>query len=43
MGRLVSSEEIASAILYLADPAQGSTTGTILAVDGGMQGLRLRK
>ena len=43
MGRLVSSEEIASAILYLADSAQGSTTGTILAVDGGMQGLRLRK
>lgn len=43
LGRLVTPEEVASAILYLADPAQGSTTGTILAVDGGMFGLRLRK
>lgn len=43
IGRLVSAEEVASAILYLADSAQGSTTGTILAVDGGMHGLRLRK
>lgn len=43
LGRLVSAEEVASAILYLASPNQGSTTGTILAVDGGMQGLRLPK
>jgi 2-keto-3-deoxy-L-fuconate dehydrogenase len=43
LGRLVSAEEVASAILYLANPRQGSTTGTILAVDGGMQGLRLPK
>lgn len=43
LGRLVSAEEVASAILYLANPKQGSTTGTILAVDGGMQGLRLPK
>ena len=41
MGRLVSSEEVANAILYLASPAQSSTTGTVLAVDGGMDGLRL--
>ncbi len=41
MGRLVSPEEVASAIVYLANPAQGSTTGTVLAVDGGMNGLRL--
>ena len=41
MGRLVSGEEVASAIIYLANPAQGSTTGTVLAVDGGMHGLRL--
>jgi len=41
MGRLVSPEEVASAIIYLANPAQGSTTGTVLAVDGGMHGLRL--
>jgi len=43
LGRLVSANEVASAILYLASPRQASTTGTILAVDGGMQGLRLPK
>ena len=43
MGRLVSAQEVASAIAYLASPRQTSTTGTILAVDGGMQGLRLPK
>ena len=43
MGRLVSPEEVASAILYLAHPRQSSTTGTVLAVDGGMHGLRLPK
>lgn len=42
IGRLVSAEEVAAAIAYLASPAAGSTTGTVLAVDGGMQGLRLR-
>jgi 2-keto-3-deoxy-L-fuconate dehydrogenase len=41
-GRLVSAEEIAAAITFLASPASGSTTGTSLAVDGGMAGLRLR-
>ena len=43
LGRLVSADEVANAILYLANPRQGSTTGTILAVDGGMYGLRLPK
>jgi NAD(P)-dependent dehydrogenase (short-subunit alcohol dehydrogenase family) len=43
MGRLVSAEEVASAIGYLASPASGATTGTDLAVDGGMQGLRVRR
>ena len=43
MGRLVNANEVASAIAYLASPRQASTTGTILAVDGGMQGLRLPK
>ena len=43
MGRLVNAAEVASAIAYLASPRQASTTGTILAVDGGMQGLRLPK
>jgi 2-keto-3-deoxy-L-fuconate dehydrogenase len=42
MGRLVSAEEVAQAIAYLASPAAAATTGTILPVDGGMQGLRLR-
>jgi NAD(P)-dependent dehydrogenase (short-subunit alcohol dehydrogenase family) len=41
-GRLVTSEEVADAILYLASPASGSTTGTYLAVDGGMQRVRPR-
>ncbi len=41
MGRLVTAEEVAYAIAYLASPMSASTTGTILAVDGGMSGLRL--
>jgi NAD(P)-dependent dehydrogenase (short-subunit alcohol dehydrogenase family) len=41
MGRLVSADEVAHAIAYLASPSSGSTTGTALAVDGGMAGLRL--
>ncbi|KND30346.1 SDR family NAD(P)-dependent oxidoreductase [Streptomyces acidiscabies] len=41
-GRLVSAAEVAAAIAYLASPLAGATTGTSLAVDGGMQGLRLR-
>ncbi|MEE6259779.1 SDR family NAD(P)-dependent oxidoreductase [Plantactinospora sonchi] len=40
-GRLVSAEEVAAAVAYLASPAAGATTGTSLAVDGGMHGLRL--
>ena len=42
IGRLVSANEVAAAICCLASPLTGSTTGTILAVDGGMHGLRLR-
>lgn len=41
-GRLVSADEVADAVAYLASPASGSTTGIALAVDGGMQELRLR-
>ncbi|WP_330309167.1 MULTISPECIES: SDR family oxidoreductase [unclassified Streptomyces] len=41
-GRLVSAAEVAGAVAYLASPLSGATTGTALAVDGGMQGLRLR-
>ena len=41
-GRLVSADEVADAVAYLASPRSGSTTGISLAVDGGMQGLRVR-
>ncbi|MEV8512786.1 SDR family oxidoreductase [Dactylosporangium sp. NPDC051484] len=41
-GRLVSAEEVAHAIAYLASPLASATTGTVLSVDGGMHGLRLR-
>ncbi len=41
-GRLVTAEEVAVAIAYLASPLAGATTGIVLAVDGGMHGLRLR-
>jgi len=41
-GRLVRADEVAGAVAYLASPLSGSTTGTSIAVDGGMQALRLR-
>lgn len=41
-GRLVTPDEVAGSIRFLASPAQGATTGTILAVDGGVSGLRVR-
>ena len=41
-GRMVTPEEVAGAILYLADPRSASTTGTSLEVDGGMHNLRMR-
>jgi NAD(P)-dependent dehydrogenase (short-subunit alcohol dehydrogenase family) len=41
MGRLVSADEVAAAMLHLVSPAAGATTGMSLAVDGGMSGLRL--
>jgi 2-keto-3-deoxy-L-fuconate dehydrogenase len=42
-GRLVTPQEVATAVLHLASPSAGATTGTALAVDGGMAGLRLRR
>ncbi|HZB30570.1 MAG TPA: SDR family oxidoreductase, partial [Streptosporangiaceae bacterium] len=42
MGRLVTADEVAAAIAYLAGPPAAATTGTALTVDGGMQGLRPR-
>jgi NAD(P)-dependent dehydrogenase (short-subunit alcohol dehydrogenase family) len=41
-GRLVTADEVAATIAYLASPTSSATTGTALAVDGGMDGLRLR-
>jgi NAD(P)-dependent dehydrogenase (short-subunit alcohol dehydrogenase family) len=41
-GRMVTPEEVAGAILYLASPRSGSTTGTALEVDGGVTHLRVR-
>ncbi|MGI8768177.1 MAG: SDR family NAD(P)-dependent oxidoreductase [Propionibacteriaceae bacterium] len=41
-GRLVSADEVAHAIAYLASPLASSTVGHALCVDGGMQALRLR-
>jgi len=41
-GRLVTADEVADAIVYLASAKSGSTTGTYLAVDGGMQRVRSR-
>ncbi|WBB80473.1 SDR family NAD(P)-dependent oxidoreductase [Micromonospora sp. WMMD882] len=40
-GRLVTVDEVAAAVAYLAGPGAGATTGAVLAVDGGMAGLRL--
>jgi 2-keto-3-deoxy-L-fuconate dehydrogenase len=40
-GRLVTAGEIADAIVYLASPSSGSTTGAELAVDGGFTGVRV--
>jgi 2-keto-3-deoxy-L-fuconate dehydrogenase len=42
IGRLVSADEVAAGIAYLASPAAASVTGTALAIDGGMSGLRIR-
>jgi NAD(P)-dependent dehydrogenase (short-subunit alcohol dehydrogenase family) len=41
-GRLVTADEVASAICYLAGPSAGATTGTSLAVDGGTRGVLVR-
>ncbi|NMI01752.1 SDR family NAD(P)-dependent oxidoreductase [Pseudonocardia acidicola] len=42
-GRLVAMDEVAHAIAYLASPHAASVTGTDVAVDGGMYGLRVRQ
>jgi NAD(P)-dependent dehydrogenase (short-subunit alcohol dehydrogenase family) len=40
--RLITPEEVAQAVCFLASPLQASTTGTVLSVDGGMDTLRLK-
>lgn len=40
-GYMVSAEEVARAVLYLASPLARSTVGSVLTVDGGMASLRL--
>ncbi|MBK1787836.1 SDR family NAD(P)-dependent oxidoreductase [Prauserella cavernicola] len=39
-GRMVDAAEIAHAVLFLADPVNRSTTGAVIAVDGGISGTR---
>ncbi|PPF80005.1 short-chain dehydrogenase [Pseudoclavibacter sp. RFBJ3] len=41
-GRLVTPAEVAGAVAYLASPLSASTTGSVLSVDGGFGGLRVR-
>jgi NAD(P)-dependent dehydrogenase (short-subunit alcohol dehydrogenase family) len=40
-GRLVTADEVAAAICYLAGPQAGATTGVSLPVDGGTRGVLL--
>ena len=42
-GRLVSADEVADAIVYLANPAAGSTNGVTPSVDAGIQSLYIRR
>jgi NAD(P)-dependent dehydrogenase (short-subunit alcohol dehydrogenase family) len=41
IGRLGTAEEVADAIVYLAGPAAGYTTGSALYLDGGISGFRV--
>lgn len=41
MGRLATPREVAEGIVYLASPAASFITGVNLAIDGGMQDIRL--
>ena len=41
IGRLGTADEIAAAIVFLADPANGYVTGTALAIDGGISGFQI--
>jgi NAD(P)-dependent dehydrogenase (short-subunit alcohol dehydrogenase family) len=41
-GRLISADEVADTIVYLANPLAGSTNGVTLSVDAGIQSPGLR-
>lgn len=41
IGRLVSADEIAYGIAYLASPLSASTTGTVVPIDGGLHSIRV--
>lgn len=43
MGRLITAEEVASTVCFLAHPLQSSLTGASIAVDGGIDALRTRR
>lgn len=40
-GRLVTAQEVADAVAYLASPRSGSTNGVVLAVDGGLPAVKV--
>jgi NAD(P)-dependent dehydrogenase (short-subunit alcohol dehydrogenase family) len=40
-GRLVTADEVADAVAYLASPRSASTNGVVLAVDGGLSSIKL--
>ena len=42
-GRLVTADEVADAVAYLASPRSGSTNGLVLAVDGGLAAIQAPK
>ena len=39
IGRLITADEVAAAICYLAGPLAGASTGTSITVDGGARGI----
>lgn len=41
LGRLVTTAEVVHSVVYLASPAAAAITGTVVAVDGGLQTLRV--
>ncbi|MFI6157929.1 SDR family NAD(P)-dependent oxidoreductase [Kitasatospora sp. NPDC051170] len=40
-GRLITAEEVAAGICYLAGPLSAAVTGTSLVLDGGLRGVRI--